>query len=136
MAVCALLLAACGKEEAATNEAAATAPAPAESDMIVFADGARDRLCLKGGQVAFITYARAGNANCTLRGTLANGRIQPDGDGACTIAFARTGDRATLGAAGPACAYYCGPDVSFTDKSFTRLPSPEPVTDLAGDPLC
>ena len=136
----ALLLAGCGREQAPTNEAAQASPQAAQDDTVVFRSGARDRLCLKDGQVAVVSYAQAGNANCTVRGTLdtsaAEAVIRPDGDTSCAIPMTRTGDRATLGAAGPACAYYCGPGASLEGKSFDRAPTPEPVTDVAGDPLC
>ena len=136
----ALLLAGCGREEAATNRASGTTLPAAESDTVVFRAGARDRLCLTGGQVAFITYAEGGNTNCTVRGSVdgpaAETLIHPDGDTACTVPLTRAENRVTLGAGGPACAYYCGPNAGFAGKSFDRAPTPEAVTDLAGDPLC
>ena len=132
----ALLLTACGREEAGSNQAGPTAQNVPQPDTVVFVAGPRDRLCLKNGQAAVITYAAAGSANCTLRGTVTDGRIHPEGDTACTVPLTRAGDRATLGSSSPSCAYYCGPGASFAGKSFTRLPTPEPVTDFAGDPLC
>lgn len=132
----ALLLTACGREQAATNQGATAATPRAEAGAIVFGAGARDRLCLKGDQAAFITYAAAGDANCTLRGSANATSIRPDGDASCSVPLTRAGDRVTLGTASPGCAYYCGPDASFAGKTFTRMAQPQPITDLAGDPLC
>ncbi len=132
----ALLLTACGREQAATNQGATAATPRAEAGAIVFGAGARDRLCLKGDQAAFITYAAASDSNCTLRGSASETSIRPDGDTACSVPLTRAGDRVTLSAAGPGCAYYCGPGASFSGKTFTRMAQPQPVTDLAGDPLC
>jgi hypothetical protein len=140
MSASALLLAACGREDAPANQAAAAAPAPAESDTVVFASGTRDRLCLKRstGRAAFITFAPTGDANCTVSGRsdIAARTIVPEGDDRCRIPLSDNGESVALGDGGPACAYYCGPSASFARKTFRRTPGAPPPTDIAGDPLC
>lgn len=131
-----LLTAACRQHEAAPEE---PVQAPETSAVTAFAGTGRDRLCLKEeeGRAAFITYAAQGDTNCSVRGSASDGpAIRPDGDTSCAIPFDRQGDRITLGAGGEACAYYCGPGASFEGKSFVRMDKAEPVTDIAGDPLC
>ena len=135
----ALLLACRGEEEA--NQAVAAEPgkeAPADSGLVSYSGAGRDRLCLnrQTGRAGFITYGE-GNANCSVRGQLGNsGTIQPDGDSSCAIAFSATDDAVRLASGGAGCAYYCGPTASFEGKAFRRMATPEPATDLAGDPLC
>ena len=116
---------------------------PAKSEVssatLVFAGQGRDRLCLKEGEerAGFITHAGSGDANCSVRGTTGKaGLIRPDGDESCTIPFTREGDRITLRAGGPACAYYCGSNASFAGKTFVRMDKADAVVDFAGEPLC
>jgi hypothetical protein len=128
----ALSVAACREVE----EAPATSETAAAT--IVYASEGRDRLCLKEGEqrAGFITYAASGNANCSVRGSTDGKVIRPDGDASCAITMERDGDRLTLLAGGPACAYYCGPGADFANTSLVRMDRPEPVRDLAGDPIC
>jgi hypothetical protein len=97
-------------------------------------------LCLaQSGGAAFITYGE-GDANCSVKGQIEGAgerlTLVPEGDTTCRIELNRSGDSVRLGAVGAACAYYCGPKASFEGKSFKRKDNAEPVTDLAGDPLC
>ncbi|WP_114226508.1 MULTISPECIES: hypothetical protein [Sphingomonas] len=131
LALIAGALAACRQQPSPTNNVAAT-PAP----VLSFAGTGRDRLCLAGNRAAFITYAAAGDHNCSVRGTLAGATLTADGDAQCQVTVTRTGDSIRLGPIAPNCAYYCAAPASFAGKTFTRTPKPEPVTDLAGDPLC
>jgi hypothetical protein len=111
----------------------------ADGATLVFAGEGRDRLCLKEGEqrAGVITYAASGDNNCSVRGAAAgSGEIRPDGDSSCVIPLRREGDRITLGVAGPACAYYCGPGASLSGKTFARMDRADAVTDLAGEPLC
>lgn len=108
---------------------------------VTFAGAGRDRLCLKEGEgrAGFITYGE-GDANCSVSGAVQRAgerlTITPDGDAACRIEATLAGEQLTLGQASPACAYYCGPTASFSARQFARTATPQPVTDLAGDPLC
>jgi len=129
-----LALGSCGKSDTG-NEATATATStPATA--ISFAGQGRDRLCLAGTRAAFITYAGAGERNCSVRGTLAGTTLAPDGDAKCRISVVREGDAITLGPVGAACAYYCAAPASFAGKTFVRMAPPTPVVDVAGEPLC
>jgi len=130
----ALALGACGKSET-TNEATATA-APALAATISFAGQGRDSLCLAGTEAAFITYAAAGDRNCSVRGSLTGTTLTPDGDSTCRIAVQRKGDSITLGQVSETCGYYCAAPASFAGKTFVRMAKPAPVVDAAGDPLC
>jgi hypothetical protein len=100
----------------------------------------RDRLCLRDDRAGLIVYAAEGNSNCTVRGAIANEgrsfRIQPDGEGSCTIDVQRDGSALILGEQTPSCAYYCGPRASFAGKRLEPLNGAEAAVDLAGDPLC
>jgi hypothetical protein len=136
-----LLLSACRQEpEPVANEPAAATAEQAGSSS-TFAGSGRDRLCLAegSGRAGLITFGE-GDANCSVTGSLARSddrlTITPDGDAACRVEATLAGDRLTLGPAATACAYYCGPSASFAGKQFTRTKVAEPVTDLAGDPLC
>jgi len=78
-----------------------------------------------------------GDPNCSFRGAISNPQsIRPDGDATCAILFNRDGDTVTLLTGDKSCAYYCGPGASLEGRTFTRMAKPEPVTDLARDPLC
>ena len=111
-----------------------------------FAGTGRDRLCLQSGtsRMGLVSYAETGDTNCTIRGQLqvdqgsARTHLIPDGDQTCRIpvVLRDQGRIMEVGAAGQACAYYCGSSASFAGKSFQATPAPVPVTDLAGDPLC
>jgi hypothetical protein len=142
-----LLLAAlslAGCEGAEPEVAAAKAAASGGS----YAGEGRDRMCLKSGEPegGLITYAPTGVANCSLRftvryseGSTSTGTLAAANDPACTISFTRKEQGAegfTLGQPSPGCAYYCGPGARLDGKSFVRMDRAEPVTDLAGDPLC
>ncbi|WP_300974343.1 hypothetical protein [Sphingomonas sp. LHG3406-1] len=109
----------------------------------MFAGAGKDRLCIGGSSspAAVITYAAGSQANCSARGRVEEeqGKLffLPQDDGACRIELRRDGtDRLTLGRPSAGCAYYCGPGASLEGKTFVRMDRPEPVTDLAGDPLC
>jgi hypothetical protein len=139
LALSALLLGACSQK--------AEAPSSPEGENAVasvgtatFAGSGRDRLCLAdGGRGAFITFGE-GNANCSVRGQVDGSgerlTLAPEGDLTCRIDIVRNGDDVRLGEVGGACNYYCGPKASFAGKTFKRMPNAEPVTDIAGDPLC
>lgn len=139
-----LLVAGCGRGDAPANEidnAARTEGAAAE-EIIVYASGPRDRLCLSaraGGVAGVIAFAPTDDSNCSIRGTWSDGAsaaLRPQGDEKCVIPLEREGDIVTLGEGGPACAYYCGPSATLAGKTFVRMDNPAPVTDIAGDPLC
>ena len=124
-----LLLAACSPQ--APDKPAA---------QVTYAGAGRDRLCLKGDRVGFITYGQGG-MNCSAQGRI--GRtgehslaIVPIGDGDCRIPAEEKGDTITLGKTTAACAYYCGPDATFVGRTFTKAASTSPAVDFAGDPLC
>ncbi|GAA4018451.1 hypothetical protein GCM10022280_17450 [Sphingomonas swuensis] len=128
-------MAACRQEEAAP--AAETVPDAAAAE--VYASGPRDRLCLKPGEqrAGIITFAKTGDSNCSVRGSITNPQaIRPDGDTTCAILYNRDGDTLTLLTGDNSCAYYCGPGASLEGKTFVRMDNPMPVTDIAGDPLC
>lgn len=141
------LLASCGGQQEASNgqgrAEAAAQQSPLGNDLQVFAGAGKDRLCVAGvaAPAAVITYAADGQANCSARGRIdgQQGKLffVPQEDTSCRVELRREGaDRLTLGAPTPGCAYYCGPGASLEGKSFQRMAEPEPVTDLAGDPLC
>lgn len=135
----ALLLGGCGRGEDEGQATAAATNTPAPVDIGAFAGEGRDRLCLKSGTAegGVITYAAQGDTNCSLRfGTANPERLEAANDPSCTIPLSRNGDRLTLGQPSAGCAYYCGPGASLEGKSFVRMDKAEPVTDLAGDPLC
>ena len=137
----AFLLSACGSSEDPAKEQPGPAPSAIQQGLTSFAGKGRDRLCLdeSARRVAFITYGE-GDANCTVQGAVqgANGTatIVPDGDSTCRIDLTTSGDMVRLGAVTAACAYYCGPTSSFAGAEFRRTNRLEPVTDVAGDPLC
>lgn len=106
----------------------------------LYAGKGRDRLCIKGDRIGFITYG-AGNVNCSVRGHVGRSgehllSIVPDGDPDCSIKAAQDAESIRLGKLDQACAYYCGPNASFDGKVFAKTPSASPAVDLAGDPLC
>ncbi len=113
------------------------------TDLQTFAGTGKDRLCVGGtsAPAAMITYASDGMNNCSARGRFEEAGSKlffvAQEDSNCRIEVRREGDtRLTLGRPSPACAYYCGPGASLENKTFTRMEKPEPVSDLAGDPLC
>lgn len=132
----AILLTACQQAEERSAE-----PSPGRQPIVTYAGIGRDRLCLDegAGRIGLITYGQ-GDVNCSVRGgvTRSAGRlsISPDGDESCRIDATLAGARLTLGGMSPSCAYYCGPDASYADKSFGLSDNNERVVDLAGDPLC
>jgi hypothetical protein len=120
-------------------------PQPKAGAIGSYAGEGRDRLCLKDGEPegGLITFAATGDSNCSLRfatryaeGSTASGTLATANDPSCTIPFSREEGRLTLGTPAPGCAYYCGPGAALEGKSFVRMDKNEPVTDLAGDPLC
>jgi hypothetical protein len=125
-----LLLAACAPEE----------PPPAAAESAIYAGAGRDRLCVDGERVGFITFGD-GDANCSVRGRLesaGDGRLAiiPNGDEDCRIEAADETGRILLGSRKAGCAYYCGPNADFAGKAFTKQDSASPAVDFAGDPLC
>ena len=139
-----LLLAACGRDtpdEQRQTPEASTDGAAQPSALAVFAAGTRDRLCLdeRNGRAGLIAYGEGRN-NCSLSGSVERSgsalTISPDGDLSCRVQATVAGDSITLGEVGGACAYYCGPSVSLDGRTFGRMEAADPVTDLAGDPLC
>lgn len=140
-----LVLSACGQGEEETKAAngVAEAPAPLSREVQTFAGAGKDRLCLGGtsAPAAVITYAADGASNCSARGTMQEqaGKLffVPQEEKSCRIEVRREGEnRLALGAVTAGCAYYCGSGASFEGKTFARMDKAEPVTDLAGDPLC
>jgi hypothetical protein len=132
-AVLALSLSACRQAE--------PTPSARETNLTFFAGEGRDRLCLaeNGGPAGFITFAEGSDANCTVRGSWSPSgpqAIKPNGDQSCSFVFNKDERSITLIGGGPGCAYYCGPGATFANKTFVRTDKPEPVTDVAGDPLC
>jgi hypothetical protein len=130
-----LLTAACQQDQTEAGQKAQATSGTTE----VFASGPGDRLCLKpgDGQVGIITYAAAGGSNCSVRGRIAEpGLIRPNGDEACEITYARTGNTIALKEVGKSCAFYCGPGASLAGKTFARMDNGGGAVDLAGDPLC
>ena len=128
----ALLLAACSQEPAAPEIATGS-----------YAGEGRNRLCIAGDETArragVIAYG-SGDSNCS-----ASGRVEqvpgglilvPRGEGDCRIPLIVEGNAVRVGSMPAACSYYCGPGATLSGISFTRLDKAEPVTDLAGDPLC
>jgi len=133
--LCVLLLGACSKPAAEQNSAGPE-PSAASATSSTFAGPGRDRLCLAGGRAAFISFAATGDRNCTVRGSLENGALVPEGDAACRISVTQEGGTVRLGPVPAACSYYCAAPASFAGKTFVRMAKPEPVADIAGDPLC
>lgn len=136
-----LLLAACEQKAAEAPPAEASARPQAAVGAVVFAGAGRNRLCLdeRANRAAFITYAE-GDTNCTMSGVLkrsdANATLVPDGDASCTVVVQFNGDEVRLGELRPECAYYCGPSASYAGSTYRRTNDGQPVTDLAGQPLC
>ena len=144
------LLAACRQEPEREPTAQAKSGTPAAAAVIaVMAGPGRDRLCTRTPgpgegeqrQVAgLVTYAENGDANCLVRGSVAasirGNEIIPNGDERCRITLVEEGaDRVRIEDNGQ-CAYYCGPGATFAGKTFSRMDTPQAVTDIAGDPLC
>ena len=140
-----LLLAACrqeqGDNEPAESPVGAGPKAKAETaGFDVYQASGRDRLCVGGGRAGFIVFANQGDSNCSVSGSVERSgdqlTIRPDGDNSCSITVVEDGTTLRLGPLAPACAYYCGPNASFAGVTFNAMQGPQPVTDLAGDPLC
>ncbi|HVF84142.1 MAG TPA: hypothetical protein VM913_08240 [Sphingomicrobium sp.] len=139
-----VLLTGCGQQAASSSSANedgdGTQPA-GSTGPVSYAGSGRDRLCLSEaeGRAGLVIYGE-GDANCGVRGTVQRSAnrltVTPEGDAACRIEAAISGDRLILGARNSACAYYCGPTANYAGKTFTRIADPEPAADLAGDPLC
>ncbi|NJC06039.1 hypothetical protein GGQ97_001832 [Sphingomonas kaistensis] len=140
-----LLISACGQSDEASQavNTSGNAATPLGVELQTFAGTGKDRLCIGGtaAAAAVITYAADGLNNCS-----ASGRVEEQGgklffvpqeDSSCRVEIRREGEtRLTLGAPTTGCAFYCAPGASFEGKTFSRMDKPEPVTDLAGDPLC
>ena len=138
----AFLLTGCGRgDQPAAAEQSTEAQARAATTLATYAGEGRNRLCLdeRAGRAAFITYGQ-GDTNCTVQASVQRAgsaaTLIPDGDETCRIELTTAGGTLRLGPASPACAYYCGPSASFANAEFRRTPQPQPVTDVAGDPLC
>src|SRR5262245_8637717 len=113
----------------------------------VYGSGPRDRICLTGGDdnlgIGLIAYGK-GQANCSFKGRAAyiEGtvgpllEVHPQGDTRCEFHIDLTKPDLVVTPNGPACDYYCGPGASLEGKAFSKLEKPEPVEDLAGEPLC
>ena len=124
-----LLLAACSPD----------APEP-PTERTLYAGQGRDRLCIAGERIGFITYGQ-GDANCSVRGRVSRAGEQllsiiPEGDEDCRIEATQQAGTIRLGRRAAACAYYCGPGADFAGKPFASSPSASPAVDFAGDPLC
>ena len=131
-----LLLAACGSGEQAANEAIASPEAGAAANAS-FAGAGRDRLCIAASNAAaaVVSYGEGDNS-CLVRGQIESGALIPHGDESCRIPVTKAGDKLTFGTPPATCAFYCGPGASLAGKTFTRMAKAEPVSDIAGDPLC
>jgi hypothetical protein len=129
------VLSSCNRQESEPVAANASARAAATA---TYAGTDKDRLCYnaESKRMAMITYGSAAN-NCTMRGSFDGSSLRPEGDDKCQVPVAIEGNRITLiNEGGPACTYYCGSGASYAGKTFARMDRPEPVTDIAGDPLC
>ena len=132
----ALSISSCAKEE--------PAPSPVGLSPGTYAAGERDGLCISGlapeQRAGFVVYG-PGDRNCSASGRISqtNGSwsLVPAGEGECRIPLLIQGGTIALGGAGPGCAYYCAPGVTFEGKTFERIEHhSQSVTDLAGDRLC
>lgn len=104
------------------------------------ADEGRGGMCVGSeGDAAFILYGE-GDANCLAEGTITandeGATFTPLGDKTCTVGLQIDGDRITFADGGGSCSYYCGGDASLAERTVSRSESAEPLTDIAGDPLC
>jgi hypothetical protein len=129
LALAVLLLTACSPK----------APEP-PAEHLLYAGEGRDRLCMAGDHVGFITYGE-GDANCSVRGRAGRTSdhlltIVPDGDRDCRIELQEQPGSLRLGKVSAGCAYYCGPSATYSGKAFAKAPSASPAVDFAGDPLC
>ncbi|UUR08828.1 hypothetical protein [Sphingomonas glaciei] len=141
-----LVLSSCGQggqEPQAANGSGNSSAAGLDDDLQTFAGAGKDRLCIGGraAPAAVITYAADGLKNCSASGRMEErgGKLYfaPQEDSSCRIEVRREGEtRLTMVAPTAGCAFYCGPGASFEGKTFSRMDKPEPVVDLAGDPLC
>ena len=137
-----LIVSSCGRSgEEADKAAAQSGQASAQVGLAVYAGSGRDRLCVRAeqdGPAGFITFAGSGDSNCMVRGTYdrQGAAILPNGDTSCRIPLTIEGSEARLGAGGPSCAYYCGPNASYSGKAFSATRPGTPATDLTGEPLC
>jgi hypothetical protein len=110
--------------------------------VVTYRAAQRARLCLDPSQQRFglIVYAKAGDTNCSMRGTTSRLGSKltfvPDGDATCRIDAEERGGALTLGEASAACAYYCGPGASYSGVRLRAARGEPAVADLAGDPLC
>ena len=130
------LLSACGGGEGTTNESEASLPT-ASTAYASFAGVGRDRLCVGGpnAAAAVVSYGQGDN-NCLVRGRIEGGALIPNGDESCRIPVTESGDTMAIGTPPASCAYYCGRGANLAGKTFTRMAKPEPLSDIAGDPLC
>lgn len=124
-----LLLTACSPE----------APELAE-ERTLYAGQGRDRLCIAGDRVGFITYG-SGDTNCSMQGRISQAgehlfTIRPLGDADCRIDLIKDSGSVRLGKMASACAYYCGPGADYAGKAFAKSGTASPAVDFAGDPLC
>ncbi len=125
-----LMLAACSPE----------APEERPAEIALYAGEGRDRLCIAGERIGFITYGK-NDANCSVRGRMdrSGGKkleIVPDGDEDCTLELEEQGNMLRISRQTESCAYYCGPGAAYGGRSFIRNPSASPAVDFAGDALC
>lgn len=130
------LLSACGRDDPAASQTAEAVSEGSPETYASFAGSGRDRLCVGGPNAAAAVMSYGdGDNNCLVRGRIEGGALIPNGDESCRIPVKETGDSIAIGT--PAsCAYYCGPGATLAGKTFSRMDKPEPVTDIAGDPLC
>jgi hypothetical protein len=134
-----MLLAACSNDPAEPVLAAG-----------LFAGEGRDALCIAGTgaeqRAGFIAYG-IGEENCSARGRIEHegGKwaLVPSGENECRFPLEVSEGRISLGQGPASCSYYCGPGAAFAGKSFRRVDPGDataagrnPMTDLAGDPLC
>lgn len=123
----------------------ACSPEPALSGLPTgtYAGEGRNLLCVAGGgaaQRAGVIVYGPGDNNCSVSGRIqqASGGMMliPSGDADCRILIALEGDGVRIGFMPAACAYYCGSGATLDGAVFANPENADPVSDLAGDPLC
>ncbi|HYJ83280.1 MAG TPA: hypothetical protein VEW26_10615 [Allosphingosinicella sp.] len=157
------LLAACGRDDPAANQAAAAEsarPGPAGQARPASSAGSKagltglyeggsgaqkNQMCIveKGGDAEFGLLVWGSNLHsCSGAGrAVREGErltLTMTGDETCTIAASIRGGTVTLPGKLPlGCDYYCAARASFAGASFTRSGDDvRKATDIAGDPLC
>jgi hypothetical protein len=151
-----LLVAGCGSQEEAGNQASAPESGPplsASASLTGLYEGGSasqpDQLCMidegeAPARFGLVVWG-AENHSCLGAGEAVREgdrlRLTMAGDSTCRIEARIEGDKIVLPAAVPeGCGYYCGARARFAARTLTRTGADEAAarkaTDLAGDPLC